>query len=168
MTTNGMTDVYLRIVHDDIPAPSGNGTHGRGIGAFKWLGGTFCFSRGGGGRLCTVMPPTNSALKSRVFASLLATTSTFLLRTMFFTNSSLLGIFCASLVAAAVAFQLRAMPDTNSALNGLIGAPIMAAAFHLRAMPDTNSGPVNCWAREIQTLLWCIHHGCSGSSLRHA
>ena len=132
-----MSDVHLRIVHEDFPAPSGNGTHGRGIGAFKWLGGSICFSRGGGVKLRT-MPPANSALiVGTVYTSFVATI--FLLCAMFVTNSALTGSIGASFVAAAVAFQLRAMPDTNSALNGLIGAPIMAAAFHLRAMSNTHS-----------------------------
>jgi hypothetical protein len=141
LTTNGMSDVHLRIVHEDFPAPSGNGTHGRGIGAFKWLGGSICFSRGGGVKLRT-MPPANSALiVGTVYTSFVATI--FLLCAMFVTNSALTGSFGASLVAAAVAFQLRAMPDTNSSLLDFICAPLVAAALYLRAMPDTNSGLVN-------------------------
>jgi hypothetical protein len=57
------------------------------------------------------------------------------------TNSALYVLIGAPLVAAAFHLLLRAMPDTNSALNGSIVTPLVAAAFHLllRAMPDTNS-----------------------------
>ena len=112
----GKADVCLRIAHADYSAPSGNGTRGCGIGAFKWLGGAFHFSRGGGERLRT-MPPTNSALDGSVGASLVA--AAFQLRAMPHAYSSVLGIFGAPLVAAAVAFPLHTMPHTNSALSGM-------------------------------------------------
>ena len=135
-----MSDVHLRIVHEDFPAPSGNGTHGRGIGAFKWLGGSICFSRGGGVKLRT-MPPANSALIVGTFYTSFVATI-FLLCAMFVTNSALTGSIGASFVAAAVAFQLRAMPDTNSGLvNGSIGASLVAATF-----PESHLIPV----------AWCL------------
>ena len=67
------SSVRLRIAFADSPLLSGDGSRGRGIGAFNCFGGAYHFSRGGGERLGTMISPTNSSLNNSIGALLVDT-----------------------------------------------------------------------------------------------
>jgi hypothetical protein len=112
----------------DFPAPSGNGTCGRGLVSLGGKMEPFRFLRGGGMMRLRTMPATNSYPDGPIRSPLMV--ATFPLRTMRCTNSSYASLVDATLVATSSFF--RTMPDANSSLDDLVCAPLVTAIFLLR------------------------------------